>query len=278
MNAAAPDHHDARPSAHTSGHSTPPRFRAVAISGSLRRGSSNTALIRVAQRVAHEQLPADLHVEIVDWIDQLPWMNPDLEDDLPEAVIRWRELVREADALIIGLPEYNYGPSPLAKNAIDWITRPPHDRVITGKVIAFMTGQTRPMWDFEDIGDWYTRANPDGIAKVIEIEAPAAVLRYVVEKGSIAVDGVSLSLARGHRHFVALEFAERFGDFLARLRCPPLDLRQRGRQPALLHHDLLSETTVGTVGGIRLPRDLLLVRQVVGQAFGLGLQLVDQAL
>ena len=143
MNAAAPDHHDARPSAHTSGHSTPPRFRAVAISGSLRRGSSNTALIRVAQRVAHEQLPADLHVEIVDWIDQLPWMNPDLEDDLPEAVIRWRELVREADALIIGLPEYNYGPSPLAKNAIDWITRPPHDRVITGKVIAFMSSAGR---------------------------------------------------------------------------------------------------------------------------------------
>jgi chromate reductase len=93
--------------------------------------------------VAHEQLPADLHVEIVDWIDQLPWMNPDLEDDLPEAVIRWRELVREADALIIGLPEYNYGPSPLAKNAIDWITRPPHDRVITGKVIAFMSSAGR---------------------------------------------------------------------------------------------------------------------------------------
>ncbi|WP_237153141.1 iron-containing alcohol dehydrogenase [Oryzibacter oryziterrae] len=32
-----------------------------------------------------------------------------------------------------------------------------------GKVIAFMAGQTRPMWDFEDIGDWYTRADPKGI-------------------------------------------------------------------------------------------------------------------
>ena len=29
-----------------------------------------------------------------------------------------------------------------------------------GKVIAFMSGQTRPMWDFEDIGDWWTRADP----------------------------------------------------------------------------------------------------------------------
>ena len=32
-----------------------------------------------------------------------------------------------------------------------------------GKVIAFMAGQTRPMWDFEDIGDWWTRADPKGI-------------------------------------------------------------------------------------------------------------------
>ncbi|HZT19156.1 MAG TPA: iron-containing alcohol dehydrogenase, partial [Dongiaceae bacterium] len=31
------------------------------------------------------------------------------------------------------------------------------------KTIAFMAGQTRPMWDFEDIGDWWTRANPAGI-------------------------------------------------------------------------------------------------------------------
>ena len=33
-----------------------------------------------------------------------------------------------------------------------------------GKVIAFMSGQTRPLWDFEDIGDWWTRADPKGIA------------------------------------------------------------------------------------------------------------------
>src|SRR5271169_1492033 len=32
-----------------------------------------------------------------------------------------------------------------------------------GKVVAFMAGQTRPMWDFEDVGDWWTRANPSGI-------------------------------------------------------------------------------------------------------------------
>ena len=36
----------------------------------------------------------------------------------------------------------------------------------TGKAIAFMAGQTRPMWDFEDIGDWWTRANPAGILPI----------------------------------------------------------------------------------------------------------------
>ena len=38
-----------------------------------------------------------------------------------------------------------------------------------GKVIAFMSGQTRPLWDFEDIGDWWTRADPKGIAPIIAV-------------------------------------------------------------------------------------------------------------
>ena len=36
-----------------------------------------------------------------------------------------------------------------------------------GKLIAFQAGQTRPIWDFEDIGDWWTRANPDGIVPIV---------------------------------------------------------------------------------------------------------------
>ena len=35
----------------------------------------------------------------------------------------------------------------------------------------------------------------DGIARVVEISAPPEVRRYVVQKGSIAVDGVSLTVA-----------------------------------------------------------------------------------
>lgn len=42
-----------------------------------------------------------------------------------------------------------------------------------GKMVAFMSGQTRPLWDFEDIGDWWTRANPDGIAPIVAIPTTA---------------------------------------------------------------------------------------------------------
>ena len=110
-------------------------FRAVAFSGSLRIGSTNTALVHLAARVA----PANLDVEIVDWIDQLPYYNPDLESDLPEVVRRWRQMIAAADAVIIGLPEYNFGASAVAKNAIDWLTRPIPDYALRGKVIAMLT-------------------------------------------------------------------------------------------------------------------------------------------
>ncbi len=42
-----------------------------------------------------------------------------------------------------------------------------------GKMVAFMAGQTRPLWDFEDIGDWWTRADPEGIAPVVAVPTTA---------------------------------------------------------------------------------------------------------
>lgn len=113
----------------------PSRFRAVAFSGSVRAGSSNTGLVRLAQRVA----PPELTVTLFDDAPALPWYDADLERDLPDVVVRWRAAVAEADALIVGLPEYNFGPSGLAKNTIDWLTRPPAQRALQGKVIAFIT-------------------------------------------------------------------------------------------------------------------------------------------
>ncbi|MFZ4718227.1 MAG: NADPH-dependent FMN reductase [Ilumatobacteraceae bacterium] len=112
----------------------PAPYRVFAFSGSLRHGSTNTGLVRLATRLATD----DLQIEWIDWIDQLPWMNPDLEAAPPEVLERWWATLRAADALIVGMPEYNWSPTPLAKNALDWATRPPDDRAIKDTVVAFL--------------------------------------------------------------------------------------------------------------------------------------------
>ncbi len=42
-----------------------------------------------------------------------------------------------------------------------------------GKMVAFMAGQTRPVWDYEDVGDWWTRADSDAIAPIIAVPTTA---------------------------------------------------------------------------------------------------------
>jgi alcohol dehydrogenase class IV len=54
-----------------------------------------------------------------------------------------------------------------------------------GKTVAFMSGQTRPMWDFEDIGDWWTRADPAGIAPIAAVPTTAGTGSEVGRAGVI---------------------------------------------------------------------------------------------
>jgi alcohol dehydrogenase len=54
-----------------------------------------------------------------------------------------------------------------------------------GKVIAFMAGQSRPIWDFEDVGDWWKRADPDGIQPVVAIPTTAGTGSEVGRAGVI---------------------------------------------------------------------------------------------
>ena len=54
-----------------------------------------------------------------------------------------------------------------------------------GKAVAFMSGQSRPLWDFEDVGDWWTRADPAGIAPVVAVPTTAGTGSEVGRAGVI---------------------------------------------------------------------------------------------
>ncbi|MBO9452824.1 iron-containing alcohol dehydrogenase [Tropicibacter sp. R16_0] len=54
-----------------------------------------------------------------------------------------------------------------------------------GKTLAFMAGQTRPLWDFEDIGDWWTRADPAGIHPIVAVPTTAGTGSEVGRAGVI---------------------------------------------------------------------------------------------
>ena len=107
----------------------------VAISGSLRKGSFNTALLRAALDMAPEG------VTITEGsIRGIPLYDGDAEaaDGVPEAATRLKDLVADADGVILFTPEYNNGIPGVFKNAIDWMSRPPADipRVFGGKPFA----------------------------------------------------------------------------------------------------------------------------------------------
>lgn len=89
----------------------------LAISGSLRAASNNTALLRAIARLA----PADVAVELFSDLGNLPLFNPDLEATAPDAVTRFRAQLLAADAVIIASPEYAHGVTGAMKNALDWM-------------------------------------------------------------------------------------------------------------------------------------------------------------
>ncbi len=108
--------------------------RILGISGSLRSGSTNRALIRAARDLA----PAGVTVEEFD-LRNLPPYDGDVEaQGDPEPVREFKDAIRVADALLISTPEYNRGTSGVLKNAIDWASRPALASPLAGKLVGLM--------------------------------------------------------------------------------------------------------------------------------------------
>ena len=110
------------------------KLKILGFAGSLRVSSYNKSLLRAAI----ELLPEDANLEIFE-IDGIPPFNQDIEKDMPTKIKEFKLKIREADAILIATPEYNYSVPGVLKNAIDWASRPYGDNVFEGKPAAIMS-------------------------------------------------------------------------------------------------------------------------------------------
>ncbi|WP_354698737.1 NAD(P)H-dependent FMN reductase [Paraconexibacter sp. AEG42_29] len=120
-------------------------MRILAISGSLRRDSHNTALLRAAA----EMLPAGVELTIHDGLRDIPPYDDDTLATPDASVVRLREEIAAADGVLISTPEYNSSIPGQLKNALDWMSRPLADTPLRGKpaaVIGASTGMFGAVW------------------------------------------------------------------------------------------------------------------------------------
>jgi NAD(P)H-dependent FMN reductase len=109
----------------------------VGISGSLRRGSYNLALLRACAELA----PASVVIQVAS-IREIPLYDGDVEAEhgIPEPVRALKQRIAEADGLLLATPEYNNSLPGVLKNAIDWLSRPAADipRIFGGKPVGLI--------------------------------------------------------------------------------------------------------------------------------------------
>jgi chromate reductase, NAD(P)H dehydrogenase (quinone) len=121
-------------------------MRVLGISGSLRRDSYNSALLRAAA----ERLPAGVELVEYERLGEIPPYDPDVEAlGTPEVVAELREAVRSADAVLVATPEYNHSIPGQLKNALDWVSRPAGHSALMGKpaaAIGASTGMFGAVW------------------------------------------------------------------------------------------------------------------------------------
>jgi len=121
-------------------------MRILAISGSLRRDSHNTALLRAAA----EHTPPGVEIELWEGLrDVPPYDQDDDVEPAPAAVVELRAAVAGADGVLISTPEYNHSIPGALKNALDWASRPFATNAFRGKpvvVIGASTGLFGAVW------------------------------------------------------------------------------------------------------------------------------------
>ena len=165
-------------------------MRILAISGSLRRDSHNTALLRAAA----ELLPPGVDLEVYDALKQLPPFDEDDESVRPLAVQHLWDAVQRADAVLISTPEYNSSIPGQLKNALDWLSRPLIESPLRNKpaaVVGASTGMFGAVWAQAD-GRKVLKAIG---ARVLERELPVALVDEILADGVITDEEIETALA-----------------------------------------------------------------------------------
>jgi chromate reductase len=160
-------------------------MRILGISGSLRRDSYNTKLLRVAG----ELLPTGVELEFYDELEEVPPYNEDRDtDDSPVAAVDLRDAIGHADAVLFATPEYNGSVPGQLKNAVDWASRPHRVSALWGKPVAVVgasTGMFGAVWAQAELRKVLKTAG----ARVVEAEV--AVSKADAKFGD---DGILLDL------------------------------------------------------------------------------------
>ncbi len=144
-------------------------MRILGISGSLRRDSHNSTLLRAAASVSSPGVELELLDPEI--LRALPAFDEDLEAPEPAPVAELREAVAGADALLFVTPEYNSSIPGFLKNAVDWLSRPFATSVLKGKDVAVMgasTGMFGAVWAQAELRKVLAAAG----ARVVDRELP----------------------------------------------------------------------------------------------------------
>jgi chromate reductase, NAD(P)H dehydrogenase (quinone) len=146
-------------------------MRLLGISGSLRRDSHNTRLLKTATR----HLPGHVELELWDGLREIPPYDADrdAEEPTPRAVADLKRAIDGADAVLIATPEYNASIPGQLKNALDWVSRPFETNPLRGKpaaVVGATTGMFGAVWAQAEARKVLRTIGAD----VVESEVPVA--------------------------------------------------------------------------------------------------------
>jgi chromate reductase len=158
-------------------------MRILGISGSLRRGSYNTKLLRAAARL----VPDDVEFVLWDGLKAVPPYDEDDEAQPSPPVAYLRKSIASADALLFATPEYNSSVPGQLKNAIDWASRPPAAAVLRNKPVAVIgasTGMFGAVWAQAELRKVLATAG----ARVGEGELPVAHADSLFDEGGRLAD------------------------------------------------------------------------------------------